>query len=105
MEKKKLIKQPGKAALPASFFGRSEGTQKDGLKAEYEDTLFATGFVHRINIQIAEADWADLLKNPVNKTRSMRPICISWIWARMRICRRNRKQNAQGRAFLPHRSA
>ena len=76
MKKKKLIKQPGEAALPASFFGWPEETQKGGLKAEYEDTLFATGFVHRINIQIAEAGWADLLKNPVKKTRYNADITI-----------------------------
>ena len=42
---------------------------KGGSKVKYEATLFDTGFVHRVDIRIAEADWADLLKNAIYKTR------------------------------------
>ena len=41
---------------------------KSGSKAKYESRLFDTGYVHRIDLRFAEADWADLLKNPANKT-------------------------------------
>ena len=69
MKKKKGIKKQNEAALLASLFGWPEVKQKGGLKADYEDTLFAAGFVHRIELRFAEADWTDLLKNPLNKTR------------------------------------
>ena len=38
-------------------------------KAEYEDKLFDTSYVHKVNIDISEEDWADLLANPLNKTK------------------------------------
>ncbi|MBQ9291556.1 MAG: hypothetical protein IJ210_15730, partial [Clostridia bacterium] len=50
--------------------------KKSGFKAKYEDTLFDNSFVHRIDIRIAEADWTDLLENPINKTRYNADITI-----------------------------
>ena len=35
----------------------------------YEDTLFDSSYVHRVDITIAEADWDDLLANPLEKTK------------------------------------
>ena len=35
----------------------------------YEHTLFDDSFVHTIDVRMAGADWADLLANPVNKTK------------------------------------
>ena len=50
--------------------------KKSGFKAKYEDTLFDNSFVHQIDIRIAEADWTNLLRNPVNKTRYTADITI-----------------------------
>ena len=38
-------------------------------KDYYEDTLFDTSYVHKINIDIAEDDWEDLKQNAINKTK------------------------------------
>jgi len=35
----------------------------------YTGTLFDTGYVHTIDIQISDDDWADLLANPLDKTK------------------------------------
>ena len=43
--------------------------KKNQDNLNYKDTLFSTSFVHRIDIRIDEADWADLLKNAIYKTR------------------------------------
>ena len=41
----------------------------DKVSAEYAESLFDTGFVHEINVEIAEDDWKDLLANPLEKTK------------------------------------
>ena len=35
----------------------------------YEDKLFDHSYVHEMNVEISEADWSDLLKNPTQKTK------------------------------------
>ena len=35
----------------------------------YESKLFDTSYVHTIDVTISEDDWADLLKNPTDKTK------------------------------------
>ena len=42
----------------------------------YADLLFDNSYVHEINIDISETDWADLLKNPTQKTKYMVDITI-----------------------------
>ncbi len=37
--------------------------------AEYAESLFDTGYVHEINVEISEDDWKDLLENPLEKTK------------------------------------
>ena len=37
--------------------------------AEYAESLFDTGCVHEINVEISEDDWKDLLENPLEKTK------------------------------------
>lgn len=39
------------------------------LSSGYETTLFDTSYVHKINVEISEDDWEDLLENPLNKTK------------------------------------
>ncbi len=45
------------------------GSSNESTGADYETTLFDTGFVHRIDIRISEEDWQDLLADPVEKTK------------------------------------
>nr|WP_316617053.1 CotH kinase family protein [uncultured Ruminococcus sp.] len=37
--------------------------------AAYAESLFDTGCVHEINVEISEDDWKDLLENPLEKTK------------------------------------
>lgn len=37
--------------------------------AAYAESLFDTGYVHEINVEISEDDWKDLLENPLEKTK------------------------------------
>ena len=37
--------------------------------AAYAESLFDTGYVHEINVEIFEDDWKDLLENPLEKTK------------------------------------
>ena len=48
---------------------KSSTSQDSESKAEYEDKLFDKSYVHKVNIDISEEDWADLLANPLNKTK------------------------------------
>ncbi len=48
---------------------KEEVTETTKDKAEYEDKLFDKSYVHKVNIDISEDDWADLLANPLNKTK------------------------------------
>ena len=44
-------------------------TASEKAEAEYASKLFDTSYVHSIDIEIAEVDWEDLLKNPTDKTK------------------------------------
>ncbi|MGB8453243.1 MAG: CotH kinase family protein [Anaerocolumna sp.] len=44
-------------------------TSEATTSSTYEDKLFDTSYVHEINIEIADSDWQDLLKNPTEKTK------------------------------------
>lgn len=48
---------------------KEESTETSKEKAEYEDKLFDKSYVHKVNIDISEEDWEDLLANPLNKTK------------------------------------
>ena len=37
--------------------------------ADYASSIFDTSYVHQINVEISEEDWADLLANPTEKTK------------------------------------
>lgn len=77
MKMQKEIKRLYKAALQDDlFFGSGKGKQKSSSKIKYENTLFDTEFVHRIDIRMDEADWADLQKNPLYKTKYCADITI-----------------------------
>ena len=43
---------------------------------EYETTLFQSGVVHKIDIDLSEADWKDLLEHPTEKTKYHADITI-----------------------------
>lgn len=43
---------------------------------DYGARLFDAGFVHQVDIRIAEEDWADLLENPADKTKYKVNVCI-----------------------------
>lgn len=43
--------------------------QQPDAESTYAEKLFDTGYVHEINIEISEEDWADLLDNPTDKTK------------------------------------
>ncbi len=54
-----------------SVAGLTEETENLSSSGEdyYSETLFDTSYVHEINIEISEEDWADLLENPTDKTK------------------------------------
>ena len=77
MKMQKEIKRLYKAALQDDlFFGTGKGKQKSGSKIKYENTLFDTDFVHRIDIRLADADWSGLLSDPISKTKYAADIVI-----------------------------
>ena len=43
------------------------GTADTGMN--YEETLFDTSYVHRIDVRIDDEDWDDLLENPMDKSK------------------------------------
>ena len=45
--------------------------------AEYAESLFDTGYVHEINVEISEDDWKDLLENPLEKTKYKANVTIA----------------------------
>ena len=47
----------------------TEEPAAEALAEGYETTLFDTSFVHRIDVEIAEEDWNDLLANAIIKTK------------------------------------
>ena len=46
-----------------------ESTAAKSNAVDYESTLFDTSYVHEIDVSISDEDWADLLANPVDKTK------------------------------------
>ncbi len=45
------------------------GSLSSSTESYYSETIFDTSYVHEINIEISEDDWADLLENPTAKTK------------------------------------
>ena len=41
----------------------------DSTKPEYEKKFFDTGYVHTVDVKIAESDWKDLITHPEHKTK------------------------------------
>ncbi|MDO4532464.1 MAG: CotH kinase family protein [Coriobacteriia bacterium] len=56
----------GQNAAPGNDSG---GSADASTNAGYESSLFDTGYVHQVDVQISEEDWADLLANPTEKTK------------------------------------
>ena len=46
-----------------------EMNPQEDFPRTYENTLFDSSYVHRIDIRIADEDWNDLLANPLKKTK------------------------------------
>ncbi|MBR4461436.1 MAG: CotH kinase family protein [Erysipelotrichaceae bacterium] len=42
---------------------------QDTESLSYEELLFDTSYVHKINVEISDEDWNDLLENPKDKTK------------------------------------
>ena len=59
--------------LPTLLLHGCKDKKKEGKTTphpvEYESMLFDTSFVHKVDVDIAEEDWADLLENPTEKTK------------------------------------
>lgn len=53
----------------ASAEAVSEVAAGEDRTGTYENTLFDSSYVHRIDIRIAKEDWNDLLANPLEKTK------------------------------------
>lgn len=51
-------------------------TAPDTATTSYADTIFDTSYVHEINVEISEEDWADLLENPTEKTKYSTTVTI-----------------------------
>ena len=47
----------------------TEVASQEDIPKTYENTLFEAGYVHKIDIRIAQEDWDDLLANPLEKTK------------------------------------
>ncbi|WP_018213066.1 CotH kinase family protein [Desulfitobacterium hafniense] len=62
-----LVSLAGCDSLSASAAQTQEQTGE--ASSGYAGTIFDTSYVHEINVAIAEADWADLLANPTEKTK------------------------------------
>ncbi len=43
---------------------------------DYTDKLFDNGYVHRIDVRLADGDWAGLLADPISKTKYASDIVI-----------------------------
>lgn len=76
------IPEAGTEAVQTTEAAESKASEADAsaskketsaeAKAEemtYESKLFDTSYVHTIDVTISEDDWADLLKNPTDKTK------------------------------------
>lgn len=43
--------------------------EQETNEVTYENKIFDQSYVHNIDVEISEEDWADLLENPLNKTK------------------------------------
>ena len=66
--------------LPTLLLHGCKDKKKEGKTTphpvEYESMLFDTSIVHKVDVDIAEEDWADLLENPTDKTKYHADITI-----------------------------
>ena len=71
--KKRLLLILSVLLLPAMLLNGCKDKKKEGKTiphtVEYESMLFDTSYVHKVDVDIAEEDWADLLENPIEKTK------------------------------------
>lgn len=44
--------------------------------ANYADSLFDTGYIHKINVELSDDNWKDLKANPLNKTKYSATVTI-----------------------------
>ena len=68
--------QGGSSAATSDAAGSIQGSSaavsadsSPSAPGDYASVLFDDSFVHKINISISEEDWADLLANPLDKTK------------------------------------
>jgi spore coat protein CotH len=54
----------------------TEAVIPDTSNVSYENTLFDNGFVHQIDVKLADEDWTDLLDHAVDKTKYKADIII-----------------------------
>jgi spore coat protein CotH len=57
------------SAVSAGSSASDGSTSDTAVTVGYEDKIFDTSYVHEINVEISEEDWADLLANPLEKTK------------------------------------
>ena len=60
--------------LCAGCAGRK--TSGSAVSCEYEQKLFSSGRVHTVDVTLAEADWADLLSHPLEKTKYAADVAV-----------------------------
>lgn len=53
----------------SSLWGDSLSGRANSSAKEYETGLFDTSYVHTVDIEISEEDWADLIAHPLEKTK------------------------------------
>ncbi len=82
MRKNKIISAVLIVVLIISCVGCSNKTasnntgNNNNTDIEYDTKIFDTSYVHTINIEISEEDWANLLQNPLDKTKYHANVCI-----------------------------
>ena len=60
-----------------SCAGRADAAiRPGGTETAYADKLFDNGYVHRIDVRLADKDWAGLLADPISKTKYTAEIII-----------------------------
>jgi len=64
-----VTKESTTEAAEESTTETSDDADKSTEAAEYASKLFDDSYVHTINIEISDEDWADLLENPTDKTK------------------------------------
>ncbi len=55
--------------IAAAIVMSTVGTRILFASDDYTTSIFDTSYVHEINVEISEEDWADLLANPTDKTK------------------------------------